>query len=190
MKCPVCTQSLKPFVKDCFICPGEHGALIFNKHLRVKDKDLISKIDPDKTQLISAQRNHLISCPHCGSQMYKVDYNSTGIVIDSCLKCHYRWLDKGEFIKIKNHKPQFDPVDTAIIMSLDKQIGKAQQDKVLNPAYSLSDNSLSSPGSLGFAAVRAVIVGLRHSWFTRIATVAILIITALMYEYVIKEFNK
>lgn len=190
MKCPECAQTLKTFNRDCFVCSDGHGALIFNKHLREKDEDLVSKIEQGEMLPVSTQRTHSIACPHCGTLMHQVDYNSTGIIIDSCLKCHYRWLDRGELRKIKDHKPQLDPIDKALLISLEEKIGKVHQDEVLNPAYQLSDRSLGSPGSLGLSAIRAVYVGLRHSWFSRIATITILIIAVLVYVYVIKEFNK
>lgn len=190
MKCPVCHKPLQATQDDSFLCPENHGVLLTGAHLIEKDEQLVSALDSAIPEL--SERNHEITCPHCSSAMHRTDYNGTGIMIDSCIKCHYRWLDGGEFRKIVTSKPQLSSVDAAFIEQLGEQMTASQalQSNDVNPAYRLSTKSgFSSPRAFGFIAAQTVAKGLRHSKYTRIATVVILIIMALVYRYVISEFN-
>lgn len=123
MYCPACKQTLEKY-KNCFICPNSDGALITNRQLVEKDENLITGIDANRSNkaIELPQRDTEIACPHCGAAMHLVDYNFTGIMVDSCTGCHYRWLDKGEFRKIKDHKPRMKGEDILFLLDLEQKI--------------------------------------------------------------------
>jgi Zn-finger nucleic acid-binding protein len=194
MQCPICQKPLVATrLQKCFVCPGGHGALLPSSQLIKKSTEIASHVEPaETTGTAAAPRNHDITCPNCRSMMQRVDYSSTGIIIDSCLQCHSRWLDRGELTKIVLYKPQLNKADADFLEQLEEQMSanQAPQPEDVNPTYRLATGpSFGSLWAVGFAVSRAVMKGLLHSKYTRIATVLILFIVLLLYVYVIKEFQ-
>lgn len=114
MNCPICTQELS-IKDDYFYCPQKHGVLLGTKHLInrniVEVEDFHETTGDTKIELV---------CPKCSSKMHKTNYNSTEIIIDSCTKCHSRWLDSGEFTKIKNYKPNLTSEQLLHLLDIDR----------------------------------------------------------------------
>lgn len=124
--CPLCRRPLQKHDKY-FACMQGHGALITPRHLREKDESVVSQIEAHANQAHNlTERTHLINCPHCNTTMDLVDYSHTGIMIDSCMHCHYRWLDAGELRRIKDHKPALSPSDTALLTQIEHDIESLQ----------------------------------------------------------------
>lgn len=115
MNCPFCNKPLTE--KDgVFVCPAGHGTLMAGKLLgELKQLNIPDEVPTTETQ---ADSQKTIACPHCGSQMQKVNYNDTGIVIDVCTNCPYRWLNAGEIKKIEDFKPKINPQDLLFLESL------------------------------------------------------------------------
>lgn len=119
MHCPICKQALAQ-TDAALVCPAHHGALVTGKFLHdIEEAQIADKLPSDQT---TPTTKHTIACPHCSHQMHKVDYNHTGIIIDVCTNCHYRWLDRGEADKIKNFKPTFSPQNLQQLEELDRKI--------------------------------------------------------------------
>jgi len=124
MNCPICSNNLKRD-DSVFICPSGHGTLAGGKFLGQIEK---ASLD-DEAQTLQLNTEHKLNCPHCQQPMTKVNYNYTGIIIDSCTSCHYRWLDTGEAKKIKDYKPDTKPEHLLAILELEDKTKKlAQQD--------------------------------------------------------------
>lgn len=96
MKCPVC-QSVLSEQSHWYECPAQHGRLISGREIIAVKKGEINVTGLDEK---SAASHKELTCPHCQANMEMVDYQSTGIIIDSCSKCHYRWVDAGELRRI------------------------------------------------------------------------------------------
>jgi len=102
MKCPICKDELAEVGPGARRCPNGDGLLVSLKvlkeaHAYVVKTDTIAPPDAQDSSLL-----RVIHCPNCLSQMMVVDYAGLGIMIDACFSCPYRWLDTGEFIKIRD----------------------------------------------------------------------------------------
>lgn len=96
LKCPLCSKVLlnKTYY---FLCPNQDGILAFGsmlKRLRTGKLDIV----PNTKQIIPERREDII-CPSCDNPMTRIPYNNGPIIIDTCSRCPYRWLDAGEFVK-------------------------------------------------------------------------------------------
>lgn len=104
LHCPLCAQpmTIGEYWQEC---PNGHGRLLFAGNL-VKLRQ--GKIAPNEAVATAAgggaaqdgARPAYIRCPHCGNAMTPVDYQLTGVVIDVCTHCAYRWCDAAELTKI------------------------------------------------------------------------------------------
>ncbi len=186
MQCPICNLPLTVLSKDGYICPNDDGVLIASSHLIDKNERLAKEIETEEADTATKavpQRKHDLTCPHCGAAMHRVDYNSSGIIIDSCVKCRYRWLDKGEFKKIVDIKPKIDPKDLLFLLDLQQKTealntagGDDPNPKV--PLYSggwggfirgnMAGDSRRTLGYLAGAGMYGLIVGIIKSKFIRI----------------------
>jgi|GEM_PF-2754930 len=185
MNCPNCSRALIKTEFKSFVCPDGHGALVTPRQLRYKDTEVIESTDLGRPEMVAPQRAHRIACPHCTKEMFIVNYSNSGILIDSCMDCHYRWIDAGELHKIKAYKPKLDAVDMATLSQLDKRMLKLEDSGNFNhnPAYRL-------PSKVGPVAIaHAFYYGMKHSWFTRVVTIGILIGVAFAYSAVIDYFQ-
>ncbi len=108
MKCPRCdvefgTRKLETIeIEECRLCGG---AWFEEEELR-KAKD---QADPDLVWMDFEIWKHSdrfevslkpVKCPRCDIEMAAVEYDSTKIEIDFCLRCQSVWLDAGELEKI------------------------------------------------------------------------------------------
>ncbi len=91
--CPFCNSILQNNSKY-FSCPNGHGTLISGKSLaNLKNGKLTIPYNGIPYKRIE----NTIKCPSCGNIMNKVKYDGGTTIIDSCIKCPYRWLDAGEY---------------------------------------------------------------------------------------------
>jgi Zn-finger nucleic acid-binding protein len=115
MKCPICNAELVER-DQVFVCQRGHGTLMAGKLLGE-----LKKLDfPDEPASGEARADDKkpLTCPHCSAQMQKVNYNDSGIIIDACTNCPYRWLNAGEIKKIEDFKPNIHPQDLLFLESL------------------------------------------------------------------------
>lgn len=202
MYCPICSQPLQQKA-DAYIC-AQHGLLLSgavlydiragsNKDLLVHDSD-----DP-----VALTRPHALVCPHCDSDMVTVNYINTGVDIDSCANCQYRWLDKGELVKIVEHKPELTPAQLLEVEELDRASGVGytpKDDKIAH--FTLYRTlgpfavSVLNPGEnrgplplIAGAGIAGVIRMMLHSWLYRILLLIILIIFGLLAWYIYSELT-
>ena len=88
--CPICSSTLQ-YEQHGFRCTNGHGSLVTGGSLMKLARSSKGYTDVD------FDTDSIISCPQCGQQMVKLDYN-LAYTIDSCVNCPYRWLDAGEFV--------------------------------------------------------------------------------------------
>jgi len=138
--------------------------------------------------------------------MHRINYNDSGVFIDSCTKCHHRWLDRGELHKIANKisSKQKTPEELLFLADLDQKMRDI--DKQANQsAYSdaaLYDNPMSGVlrssaagderrtlGLLSGAALYGMVVGMLKSKLLRILIPLMLIFIFLIFRYVISELS-
>lgn len=149
MLCPACHEKLTETGPDALICPQGHGALVTAKLLR---GDAVG--DDAKVQAAEAaqpgkdERAGGMACPHCGALMTETNYVGSGVMIDVCLACPYRWLDAGELKKIRARHAKnnmISPAGWAAISGLnmdeehlaqtagDRAIAEAQDEEAWTP---------------------------------------------------------
>lgn len=92
VQCPRCNKILLG-EDGVYKCQEGHGVLLSGAQLMklkkpVAHQKVVSEADLGKQPLVD--------CPNCGHAMSAVNYQQTGLVIDACLLCGYRWLDSGE----------------------------------------------------------------------------------------------
>lgn len=126
MNCPYCTQPLQPLSGEVYACPQRHGVLMSGTHLAAKSQSLASKIDTHEGSAVMGSSTKPSICPHCTGTMVAVDYNSTGVEIESCESCRFRWLDHGEYRKLVDHRPQLNPEDVLFLSELDKEMEQSE----------------------------------------------------------------
>jgi Zn-finger nucleic acid-binding protein len=115
MQCPVCSSELVQ-KDEVFVCPKGHGTLMAGKLLgELKQLNIPDETPTSQTQV---DANKPLVCPHCSAQMQKVNYNDSGIIIDACTNCAYRWLAAGEIKKIEDYKPSIHPQDLLFLEGL------------------------------------------------------------------------
>src|SRR6266436_2898613 len=118
MRCPIC-KSLLTAKGDVFICPSGHGTLMSGKLLGELQERHIRDEASSNSQQVNIKKQ--LICPHCSARMQKVNYNNTGILIDSCASCPYRWLNAGEIEKIEAYKPNILPQDLLFLVGLQEK---------------------------------------------------------------------
>lgn len=91
LPCPLC-QKIMVQTDNWFACPDGHGVLIDGADIiRLRDHTLDINLTAAKTA-----EHGIIPCPNCHNQMTLVNYQDSGVEIDSCEHCPYRWLDAPE----------------------------------------------------------------------------------------------
>ncbi|MBI1857202.1 zf-TFIIB domain-containing protein [Candidatus Saccharibacteria bacterium] len=193
MLCPICSGKLTEQQKGLFMCPDGHGTLVTGKYLSDIETESVPHEQQNKTL---SHAKSVITCPHCSVAMQKVDYNSRGIIIDSCTNCHYRWLDSGEITKIKNFKSNIDIQDLLYVADVDMRIKQANQKETneANPRLPLegtyragagviteiSGDSRVSLGAIVGQGLYGVVKGLTSSKTARMLTLTTLLIFGLL----------
>jgi Zn-finger nucleic acid-binding protein len=189
MRCPLCNQQLAKR-SGVFVCPKGHGTLVTGRYL----SDIEQAANwPENADKVSSDTKQALTCPHCSHTMYKVNYNGTGIIIDACAHCHYRWLDAGEITKIKSFKPNMIAADLLFVAELDHQMRKEAGRKVgeANPRLPLQGSYRFGAEALGDSRARlgaiagqglyGIVRGLKESKASRIITLTVLVIFAVLF---------
>lgn len=95
LQCPICQKTMV-LNTDWQTCPANHGILINGRYvIEIRYKELAAPVE-----LAKPVEHGVITCPNCHNQMQPVNYQQTGVIIDSCNKCPFRWLDSTEAAKI------------------------------------------------------------------------------------------
>lgn len=190
-KCPLCHEILIQ-QNQLALCPSGHGALIKGRYIRSSS---------DTTRPLSDTTNtnteHVLHCPVCSHAMNKVNYNNTGIVIDSCTHCPYRWVDRGELTKINSYKGTIDPKGLLILQSVKDKLGDTHEVKeithytsqefmrmkIVADPFNIGIND--STRVIGVLGIWGIAQSILHSKTTRILLVVILIAFAGLALYMI-----
>lgn len=98
LRCPICQKEMI-YQVQWHECPDGHGRLVHAQKLLGFRKGKIKKAIIEATAEV-AERQEQLTCPHCRCPMVPTQYGLRGLIIDSCPKCPYRWLDTGELAKI------------------------------------------------------------------------------------------
>lgn len=181
LSCPICNKAL--ISHDSFLaCPNHHGALFNGKQLlnRGQLTEPVNNVENINTA-------HTITCPSCSHQMQKVNFNNTGVYIDSCTNCPYRWFDDGELEKINTYKnvPTDGGKELLTLSDVDRRIDNPPQplkeiDRIPDSirsfatAYSLIASGGTQSGILALG-LYGIFKSLLHSRFTRILLIVIVI---------------
>jgi hypothetical protein len=152
----------------------------------------------DENPIVSPQINKQINCPNCHKTMTKLNYNNTGILIDSCSNCPYRWLDRGEISKIKNTKAKIHPDDLLFLSNLQYQTEKIvpspdiDNPNIVSPEVESAMKSLSAfkeESALGLMAgmgLYGLVTGIIKSKFIRVVAPIFIIIFIILGYLLIK----
>lgn len=92
MQCPRCQADLRG-EDGQYRCEKGHGVLLSGAQLIRLKKPIARRRILTEAQLAEEPG---ADCPNCMLGMKPVNYQQTGIVIDACVQCGYRWLDNGE----------------------------------------------------------------------------------------------
>lgn len=103
MKCPICSNDLIDIGLGARQCPDRHGLLVDTKALKDAGSHVI-RADAETPLKQPSSRQGRLSCPNCHNPMIVVDHAGSGIMIDMCSACPYRWLDAGELTHIARRK--------------------------------------------------------------------------------------
>lgn len=196
MKCPICAKLL---VKqdDTFLCE-QHGMLLSGRVLhQARSQKINPTVDKDASKTrVSNTPSMVIVCPNCSSNMTPVDYVHTGIIIDSCPTCEYRWLDKGEMEKILAHKPQLNPKQLLELEEFDRNAQKkfeAKDDKIAHFVLyrHVAPMAVRATGggggrfpAIAGAGIYGLIRAMMHSTFYRVLVLIVILVFGLFYWYV------
>lgn len=97
LACPVCGQTM--ITNNLWhVCPKGQGILISGRELAALHKRTI-KIEADPAK---AAKHGPLTCPNCHNPMMPLDYEGSGIEIDSCEHCPFRWLDADELSRLSS----------------------------------------------------------------------------------------
>ena len=196
MLCPYCNNALIS-EQGMFVCPNSHGTLIFGGLLAQISEIKIN--DDDRNNI--PQVNKQINCPNCHKTMIKLNYNDTGILIDSCPNCPYRWLDRGEISKIKNTKAKILPDDLLFMSNLQYQTQKIapspdiDDPTIVSPEWEsyiqgrASNNENTTLGLLAGMSFYGLVTGMIKSKFYRIVGPIFIIIFIVLGYLLIKSLK-
>lgn len=104
--CPLCASVMSKHQRY-LLCPLGHGMLAYG--------GVLSEIRSGALTVDIPNANHLdhkqVRCPSCRHDMVSVQYDATGVMIDTCSNCPYRWLDAHEVSQINAKGKRLDAVD-------------------------------------------------------------------------------
>lgn len=205
MNCPICSQGLLSD-KKIFACSNHHGVLMAGGVLYEARESAKSgaRADAPATDTLVQNTTATLSCPNCRHAMQKVDYAHTGVVIDACANCPYRWLDKGEFEKVlRMGAPKLGAKDLLFLGALDQE---QKQQKQLKPNEKVAHFTLyravygaqvlfgvpgaaTAPRYIATMGMHGMIKMLLHSWFYRALLIVIIVVFAAIAFYMISVMN-
>lgn len=176
MNCPVCGKKLVEQKEGYLICPAGHGALVDAKYLRSQKMKPLAEDEINQLEL-PAQRMSNIICPHCQHWMQKSNYNDSGIIIDACTNCEYRWLDTDEVKRVKKLKLHTNPNELLFVDEINQKLSKTsgQKDQLVAP---------STPN----IEVERIDRRIKISWSTRILIGMVAAAAILITHYIIRNF--
>lgn len=91
LSCPIC-RKVMTVQENWQLCPEGHGVLLSGRDIiGLRHHQLEIPADPTK-----AVKHGQLTCPNCHYQMQSVNYEDSGVEIDSCENCPFRWLDANE----------------------------------------------------------------------------------------------
>lgn len=207
---PACPRCSKVLSRDdsASYCPDGHGYLLTSKSLRNLEDGRINEADYKANKARNAHAR--ARCPVCSEKMKPVDYCLSGIIIDSCSKCHHRWLDAGEITGIKNRKSKLSVADHRLLMKLGTDSaskGKSLMPKdmpdyrlgLINARWSMRLSRLSIISRLGetgnltnaipSSGLFGAVLMLLHSNFSRILLLFLVLIFAGLFWYAINYLS-
>lgn len=196
MNCPLCSKPISAY-KNIFVCPDGHGELVTGGFISgLKDSATDQKISETPDAYDTSTR---LICPNCSNPMEKVNYNNTGIMIDSCTTCPYRWLDSGEAQKIAQHQPDFSPEDlinitdfNAKLKELDVAPGTDNNPKLPFPnavRIVAAGDSRRTLGALSGMALFGTVSGMIKSRFLRYLLPLLIVFFAAALYLIIKSYS-
>ena len=108
MNCPKCSSDFKTHlvgdiqVDECTSC---HGVWFDPGELDLATQEVENDLrwvefDLWKDENLFQVSKGGMKCPSCKTTMAAVKYGPTEVTVDTCVKCHGIWLDKGEFEQI------------------------------------------------------------------------------------------
>lgn len=122
--CPVCQAALAQTQNEALICNSGHGLLLTGKMLH-EGLSIQSDVPPQSSQQNITKP---LQCPNCSNEMVKTDYDSKGVIIDSCPSCPYRWLDAGELTKIGQHSSELSADQLLFLHSIESSTKHSDDD--------------------------------------------------------------
>ena len=138
LTCPACGKTMKKvYMKEAGInvdiCLDGCGGILFdNRELeKFNSTEKISELfDVLKDKNFErVESNGARICPVCNKQMVEQGGGVAGVVIDVCYTCGAKFLDNGEFDKIKNEKNR-EVYISKIYEYVDKLVQKSLSDVV------------------------------------------------------------
>lgn len=106
LKCPVCQKTMVMSDNNSVqACPDGQGILLSGKDLMaLRHQEFDFKADPAK-----ATNHGTLTCPNSHDQMVQIDFEDSGVTIDTCSSCPFRWLDADEIAEIASGKKILNP---------------------------------------------------------------------------------
>ncbi len=99
MDCPICGVRMQP-AESWLACVNNHGILVTGRQLLQLRSAADPKILATALKTEDQITNRTLTCPYCRSAMKETVYQNTGIGVDVCPSCRYRWLDYKEVAEI------------------------------------------------------------------------------------------
>lgn len=97
--CPICQKAMT-LTDKWQACPDGHGILINGRYLAQLHHQELS-VDPLPNNPMA---HGPLTCPNCKHPMEGVDFEDSGVTIDTCTNCVFRWLDANEVAEISSGK--------------------------------------------------------------------------------------
>jgi Zn-finger nucleic acid-binding protein len=121
INCPRCQSSIRQefyegsLIETCPSCGGEwldanEMTQINQERQKTFSSQEIASIEGAKQVVVTeVNKANPINCPHCKIPMKTINYAySTGVMIDTCPRCHGMWLDQGELEAIQIITEEWD----------------------------------------------------------------------------------
>ncbi len=128
--CPCCSETLQKGQledRNVLYCRHCYGMLLKNDAFGavVRERRARRELSEAETPrpINPADYDRLLHCPHCSGLMEAHPYYGPGnVVIDSCDRCHFIWLDHGEMARIERSAGGREPVPSALHINSDGDI--------------------------------------------------------------------
>jgi len=154
--CPVCERSLTSAAMEghtvnfCGHCRGllTTNALFSQIVNNRRSKNVHSAPSPEPLTKTAFQRR--LKCPQCERKMDTHPYGGGGaVVVDTCPRCHFIWLDAGEIDDIARHRAHAKP--EAIHPVLYSSAGSCREPEAGGWRWGSADDNCWNDGSYGIS---------------------------------------